>query len=218
MQPITRLLLASTLLIAVSASAAAPVASPTGASTPPMPAPPELTPARKALAAGDLVSARIALNTLLEETRRNPELARAARRMLEVDLPLTQAEQRLAGKETFLLEESLKAVERKLKRPPQDADIRERMATIRQQIALVKETLERERPSLSYAVRYQLNLYRLENGNFPLTREEADSALTPALARGAKDFSLISWTPTPGGYRLLLQDKRSGESFEITPE
>lgn len=210
MNPITRLLAAMTLAIPAATTA---LAAPAGTSLPP-----QLEPAQKAIARGDLVSARIALNTILEETRRHSELARAARRLFDVELPLPHAEQRLAAAETFLVEDSLKAIERKLARPPKDAEARERISRIRQRITEVDAQLEREQPALAHAVRYLLSLHRIRTGHYPISDEEAGALLAPGLAQGTADFSLAGWTPLPGGYRAILLDRRSGKSFEITPD
>lgn len=172
----------------------------------------------QALAGGDTTGARIMLKTLLETEKPGSAAARAAQRLLDVDLVLAQAEQRVRDRELFLVEESLKSVERRLARNLRDTAARERIAGIRRDAERTRALLAREQAPLAHAVRHVLQIQKLQTGDYPLTREDAEQLLTPILASAAADFHMVDWVPTLRGYRLVLQDKRTGDTFEVSPD
>lgn len=172
----------------------------------------------QALADGDATGARIMIKTLLETEKRGSAVARAAQRLLDVDLVLAQTEQRVRDQELFLVEESLKGVERRLARNLRDTAVRERIADIRRDAAKTRTLLAREQAPLAHAARHLLQIHKIYAGDYPLKREEAEQLLAPILASAAANFHMVDWTPTLRGYRLILQDKRTGDAFEVSPD
>lgn len=172
----------------------------------------------QALAGDDATGARIMIKTLLETEKRGSAVARAAQRLLDVDLVLVQAEQRVRDRELFLVEESLKGVERRLAHNLRDTAARERIAAIRRDAANTRTLLAREQAPLAHAMRHLLQIQKLQAGDYPLAREDAEQLVAPVLASAAADFRMVDWMPTLRGYRLVLQDKRTGDTFEISPD
>lgn len=172
----------------------------------------------QALAGGDATGARIMLKTLLETEKPGSAVARAAQRLLEVDLVLAQAEQRVRDRELFLVEESLKGIERRLARNLRDTAARERIADIRHSAAKTRALLAREQAPMAHAARHLLQIHKLHAGDYPLTREDAEQLVAPVLASSAGNFRMVDWTPTLRGYRLILQDQRTGDMFEVSPD
>lgn len=179
---------------------------------------PALQDAWQALLGGDVIGARIMLKTLLETEKRGSAVAREAQRLLDVELVLAQADERVRRHELFLVEESLKGVERRLGRNLRDSAARERIADTRRDAARMRALLAREQAPLAHAARHLLQFHKLHTGDYPLTREEAEQLIVPALANSDGNFLMIDWTPTLRGYRLILQDKRTGDAFEVSPD
>lgn len=178
---------------------------------------PRLTEARQALAAGDATGAKIALNMLAEETQ-DHALLRTARRMLDIDVNIAEAGEQVRRRELFLVEGTLRAAERRLGKTAGDQPLRERIAAVRRAAADVRKELAREDAHMAIAVRTLLETEKLVRGDYPLLREDAERLLLPALLQAGDDFALVDWKPTLRGYRLVLQDKRTGDSFEVTPD
>lgn len=178
---------------------------------------PRIREALAALAADDAIGAKIALNTLLEE-QPAAALARTARQLLETDVAIARARAQVASGEVFLVEESLRAVERKLGRSSRDQALRERIAEVRRLAGEARVQLRRDDAHMAIATRHLLETEKLFTGDYPLWREQAEQLVNPALVHAGNDFVLVDWQPTLRGYRLVLQDKRSGEAFEVTPE
>lgn len=169
------------------------------------------------LAQGDAVGARIALNTLLEQSP-GRTVARDARRLLDTDVALAQAMERVHAGEIFLVEESLKQVEKQLGRSARDRALREQIADIRRQAAAARTTIARDWPRVAAAARHLLETQKLFAGDYPLERADAERLVTPALQYAGDTYALVDWQPTLRGYRLLLQDKRTGDAIEVTPD
>ncbi|MFZ5722851.1 MAG: hypothetical protein ACOY33_04225 [Pseudomonadota bacterium] len=178
---------------------------------------PRIREARQAIAAGDATGAKIALNILLEETK-DRALVRTAQRMLAIDVALAEAGTQVRDNELFLVEGSLRAVEKKLGRGDSDRAARAVIADIRRLAEEARGRLRREDILMGLAIRRLLETEKLIRGDYPLLREDAERLLLPALQQAGDEFSLVDWKPTLRGYRLLLQDKRTGESFEVTPD
>lgn len=170
-----------------------------------------------ALAAGDATGAKIALNTLLEDTP-PPAVARTARRLLDTDVAIARAHAQAEGNELFLVEASLRDVERKLGDTAVDRSLRERIADVRRVAADTRTRIRREDALVALATRNLLETEKLFSGDYPLLREDTERLVTPALAYAGGEFTLADWKPTLRGYRLVLQDKRTGEAFDVTPD
>lgn len=178
---------------------------------------PRIREALAALAADDAIGAKIALNTLLEE-QPTAALARTARQLLDTDVAIARARAQVANGELFLVNEGLRAVERKLGRSSRDQALRERIAEVRRLAELARVQFRRDDAHVAIATRHLLETEKLFTGDYPLWREQAEQLVNPALAHAGNEFVLVDWQPTLRGYRLVLQDKRSGEAFEVTPE
>lgn len=178
---------------------------------------PRIAEARQALAAGDATGAKIALNMLAEETQ-DRALLRTARRMLEIDVSIAEAAEQVTRRDLFLVEGTLRAAERRLGKTAGDQSLRDRIAAVRRAAADARKELAREDAHMAIAVRKLLETEKLVRGDYPLLREDAERLLLPALRQAGDDFALVDWKPTLRGYRLLLQDKRTGDSFEVTPD
>ncbi len=179
---------------------------------------PQIRDAWQQLAGGDATGAKITLKLLLEETPRNTPLARHAQRMLDRDVAIAQARERIAAGELFLVESSLKDVERRLGRSAGDRAARTRIADVRMAAARETARLQSEGNLVALATRHLLETEKLVNGDYPLLREDAERLLTPALARAGDHYAIVDWKPTLRGYRLVLQDKRTGGALEVTPD
>ncbi|MFZ5755613.1 MAG: hypothetical protein ACOY3X_01765 [Pseudomonadota bacterium] len=178
---------------------------------------PRIREALIALAADDVVGAKIALKLLIEDTQ-DTGLARAARRLLENDIVVAGAQAQARNGELFLVEETLRSVEKRLGNAPIDRALRERIATIRALTHKERLRLRREDAHMGIAARHLLETEKLFTGDYPLWREDAERLIAPALLKAGDQFVLVDWKPTLRGYQLVLQDKRSGEAFEVTPD
>lgn len=178
---------------------------------------PRIAEAQQALAAGDATGAKIALNMLAEETQ-DRALLRTARRMLDIDVNIAEAGEQVRRRQLFLVEGTLRAAERRLGKTAGDQPLRDRIAAVRRAEAEVRKELAREDAHMAIAVRSLLETEKLVRGDYPLLREDAERLLLPALRQAGDDFALVDWKPTLRGYRLVLQDKRTGDSFEVTPD
>ncbi|MFP5441138.1 MAG: hypothetical protein ACLGHJ_06575 [Gammaproteobacteria bacterium] len=178
---------------------------------------PRIAEARQALAAGDATGAKIALNMLAEETQ-DRALLRTARRMLDIDVNIAEAGEQVRRRQLFLVEGTLRAAERRLGKTAGDQPLRDRIAAVRRAEAEARKELAREDAHMAIAVRSLLETEKLVRGDYPLLREDAERLLLPALRQAGDDFALVDWKPTLRGYRLMLQDKRTGDSFEVTPD
>ncbi|MFZ5697454.1 MAG: hypothetical protein ACOY9J_01800 [Pseudomonadota bacterium] len=179
---------------------------------------PEIRKAWQQLAADDATGAKITLKLLLESATPNSPLAKAVQRMLDRDVALAQALERARAGELFLVEGTLKAVEKHLGNRPADRSARDRIVDIRREMAAQKIRLGREGNFVALATRHLLETEKLFRGDYPLWRAEADRVVTPALIYAGNTFTMIDWQPTLRGYRLLLQDKRTGSTIEVTPD
>lgn len=178
---------------------------------------PRIAEAQQALAAGDATGAKIALNMLAEETQ-DRALLRTARRMLDIDVNIAEAGEQVRRRQLFLVEGTLRAAERRLGKTAGDQPLRDRIAAVRRAEAEARKELAREDAHMAIAVRSLLETEKLVRGDYPLLREDAERLLLPALRQAGDDFALVDWKPTLRGYRLMLQDKRTGDSFEVTPD
>lgn len=178
---------------------------------------PRIAEAQQALAAGDATGAKIALNMLAEETQ-DRALLRTARRMLDIDVNIAEAGEQVQRRELFLVEGTLRAAERRLGKTAGDRPLQDRIAAVRRAAADMRKELAREDAHMAIAVRKLLETEKLVRGDYPLLREDAERLLLPALLQAGDDFALVDWKPTLRGYRLVLQDKRTGDSFEVTPD
>lgn len=178
---------------------------------------PRIAEAQQALAAGDATGAKIALNMLAEETQ-DRALLRTARRMLDIDVNIAEAGEQVQRRELFLVEGTLRAAERRLRKTAGDQPLREHIAAVRRAAADARKELAREDAHMAIAVRKLLETEKLVRGDYPLLREDAERLLLPALLQAGDDFALVDWKPTLRGYRLVLQDKRTGDTFEVTPD
>lgn len=188
-----------------------------GAAADPVVTHPRIAEAQQALAAGDATGAKIALNMLAEETQ-DRALLRTARRMLDIDVNIAEAGEQVQRRELFLVEGTLRAAERRLGKTAGDRPLQDRIAAVRHAAADMRKELAREDAHMAIAVRKLLETEKLVRGDYPLLREDAERLLLPALLQAGDDFALVDWKPTLRGYRLLLQDKRTGDSFEVTPD
>lgn len=178
---------------------------------------PRIREALAALAANDATGARIALKLLLEE-KPAPAAARAAALLLDTDVAIARTQNQLDNGELFLVATGLGAIERKLGRSFRDQALRERITAVRRKADLMRAQLRREDAHMAIAIQHLLATEKLIRGDYPLWREQAAQLLNPVLRRAGDHFALVDWQPTLRGYRLMLQDQRSGEAFEITPE
>lgn len=169
------------------------------------------------LATGDTTGARIALNTLLEQQPAR-SVARDARRLLETDVALAQAMDRVQAGEVFLVDESLRQVEQRLGNAARDRALREQLESIRKQVAATRIRLAREWPLVAAATRHLLETEKLFTGDYPLERADAERLIVPALQYAGDTYAMVDWQPTLRGYRLLLQDRRTGDAIEVTPD
>lgn len=188
--------------------------SPTAAARP---AHPRLAEAEKALAANDATGAKIALNLLAEETR-DPALRRQAKHMMDTALPVAEAGKYLQRGELFLVEPTLRAVEKRLGRSASDVELKARIAALRQQADALHAQLRREDTWTALAARKLLETEKFYAGDYPLTRADAERLLLPALKTDGNKYRLQDWQPTLRGYRLVLQNTRSGDNVEVTPD
>lgn len=179
---------------------------------------PEIRKAWQQLAADDATGAKITLKLLLESLTPNGPLAKAVRRMLDRDVALAQALERARAGELFLVAGTLQKIERQLGNRPADRSARDRIADIRREMAAQKIRLAREGNFMALATRHLLETEKLFRGDYPLWRAEAERVVTPALIYAGNTFAMIDWQPTLRGYRLLLQDKRTGSTIEVTPD
>lgn len=183
---------------------------------------PEIRRALRQLADGDAGAAKLTLNILLEETPARSPAGRAAQRLLDVEVAVAQAAERVAGDELFLVEPALAAVERKLGRNKAygaaDRHVRARIAAIRAALASRRALLAREGNLMVLATQHLLETQKIFSGDYPLLREEAEEVVAPALVHAGDTYAMLDWEPTLRGYRLVLQDKRSGDAFEVVPE
>lgn len=170
------------------------------------------------LAGNDATGAKITLKLLLEGTPAGSPLARHAQRMIDRDVAIAQAGERIAAGELFLVESSLEAVERRLGRSAGDNAARTRIADVRKAAAQESARLQSEGNLVALATRHLLETEKLVNGDYPLLREDAERLVTPALARAGDHYTIVDWKPTLRGYRLVLQDKRTGGALEVTPD
>lgn len=187
--------------------AAASTPSPTAHCTPP-PAP-ELAAACALLANGDDVGARLALREIIDDRRQPRALRRAATLLFDNDLALLRVEQLLARDEIFLVEGMLAGV------TATDDATRARVARLRARSAALRAQLAQEAAWSAEALRHVLETERLFRGDYPLERAQAEQVLAPLLARLGDHYLLAHWEPTLRGYRLQLQDRRSGELIEV---
>lgn len=171
----------------------------------------------KQIAANDGSAAKLTLKLLLEETPRNSKLGRAAQRLLDFEVAVTQAHERAGGDELFLVEPALKQVEKRLGRSAADRALRARIAEVREIAALRGKELASEGNYMALATRHLLETRKIVSGDYPLWREDAEKLLNPALAHAGNTYAVVDWEPTLRGYRLVLQDKRSGVALEVTP-
>lgn len=177
----------------------------------------EIAKAWRQIAAGDGSGAKLTLKLLLEETPPRSPLGRAAQRLLDYEVAVAQAGERAHGDELFLVEPALKAVENKLGRRAADSALRERIAEVRAVAAARRLQLDSEANYTALATRRLLEAQKIFDGDYPLLREDAEKVVTPALAKAGDQYALLDWQPTLRGYRLVLQDKRSGAAVEVTP-
>lgn len=179
---------------------------------------PDIRKAREQLAAGDATGAKITLKILLESATPGRPLAKFAQRMLDRDVALAQALERARAGDLFLVEGTLKQVERQLGKTPADQAARKYIVEIRREVAAQKVRFASEGHIIAIAVRHLLETEKLFRGDYPLWREDANKIVSPALVYAGDTFVMINWQPTLRGYKLLLQDKRTGSSIEVSPE
>lgn len=179
---------------------------------------PEIRKAWQQLAADDATGAKITLKLLLESVTPNSPLAKVAQRMLDRDVALGQALERARAGELFLVESTLKGVEQHLGNRPADRSARDRIVDIRREMAAQKIRLAREGNFVALATRHLLETEKLFRGDYPLWRAEAEQVVMPALTYAGNTFVMTDWQPTLRGYKLLLQDKRTGNAIEVTPD
>lgn len=179
---------------------------------------PQVREAWRQLAGGDATGAKITLKLLLEEIPAGSPLARHAQRMLDRDVAIGQAQERISAGELFLVEPSLKDVERRLGRGAADRAARTRIADVRKAAAQETSRLQSEGNLVALATRHLLETEKIVRGDYPLLREDAERLLAPALARAGDQYAIVDWKPTLRGYRLVLQDKRTGGALEVTPD
>jgi hypothetical protein len=183
---------------------------------------PEIRRALQQLASGDAAAAKLTLNILLEETPARSPVGRSAQRLLDVEVAVAQAAQRAGGDELFLVEPALAAAEKKLGRNKAwgaaDRQVRARIAAIRAVAAARRVLLAREGNLMVLATQHLLETQKIFSGDYPLLREDAEDIVAPALLHAGDTYAMLDWEPTLRGYRLILQDKRSGDAFEVMPE
>ncbi len=179
---------------------------------------PDIRKAREQLAAGDATGAKITLKVLLESATPGRPLARLAQRMLDRDVALAQALEHARAGDLFLIEGTLKKIDRQLGKTPADQATRKRIAEIRHEVAAQKIRLASEGHIIAIAVRHLLETEKLFRGDYPLWREDAEKIIKPALVYAGDTFVMTKWQPTLRGYKLWLQDKRTGSTIEVSPE
>lgn len=179
---------------------------------------PDIAKAWQQLAAGDATGAKITLKMLLETAPSRSTLARTAQRMLDIDVVLAQAQTRASGDELFLVEPALKAMEKKLGKSAADRGIRTRIEKIRSVARLHRQHLAREGSLMAIATRHLLETGKIFTGDYPLLREDAERLVVPALRHAGDAYAMVDWQPTLRGYKLTLQDKRSGDALLVTPD
>ncbi len=178
---------------------------------------PRLIEAERAFAAGDATGAKIALNLLNEETH-DPALRKQAKRLMDTALPVAEASKHLQRGDLFLVEPTLRAVEKKLGRSPADVALRDRITQLRKQADALRVQLRHDDVFTVWAVRNLLETQKLYAGDYPLTRADIEHLLLPALKADGNKYRLQDWQPTLRGYRLVLQNTRSGESVQVTSD
>lgn len=178
---------------------------------------PQIREALTALAMDDAIGARIALNSI-PDTATDPALHRFAQQLRERDVAIARAAGQTREGRLFLVESTLRDVERRLGASLVDRALRERIGTVRRAAAAKRAGLRQDDMLTVLAVRHLLETEKLVRGDYPLLREDAMRLLQPALEKAGDDFTMTEWQPTLRGYRLLLQDKRTGESFVVTPD
>lgn len=178
---------------------------------------PQIRAALDALAVDDATGAKIALNNL-PVAAGEPALQRFAHHLLDNDVALARASRQVRDGQLFLVETTLRDVERRLGPSPIDQSLRMRIGGIRRAAAAMHVQLRHDDIAMVHAMRHLLEMEKLFRGDYPLLREHADKLVTPALARAGGDFTMADWHPTLRGYQLVLQDKRTGESFVVAPD
>lgn len=179
---------------------------------------PEIRKAWQQIADGNAGGAKLTLKILLEEIPARSPTGRAAQRLLDRDVAVAQALERARGDELFLVEPALKAVERKLGNRAADRALRNRIAEVRAVAAARRKALASEGNYMALSARHLLERQKLFDGDYPLWREDAEKIVAPALAKAGDRYAMQDWEPTLRGYRLVLQDKRSGDALEVTPD
>lgn len=176
----------------------------------------EIGRAWRQLADGDATGAKITLNTLLESAGKRTAKTRQAERMLSVEVAIAEAGMRVADGGLFLVEPALRAIEKRLGRSSADRSARERIARVRDAAETRRREYRREAGSVAVATRNLFESEKLFRGDYPLLREDAEKLVQPVLAGNGDTWALVDWQPTLRGYRLVLQDRRSGDALEVT--
>lgn len=179
---------------------------------------PQIRKAWQQLAAEDVTGAKLTLKLLLETIPPRSALARSTQRMLDVDVALGQALARAKTGQLFLVESTLKDIQRRLGSSAADHAASNRITEITRESTRQGVLLAREGNFVALATRHLLETEKIYAGDYPLWREDAEKILKPALIHAGDTFTVIDWKPTLRGYQLLLQDKRTGKVIEVVPE